>query len=145
MQGITADKLDADRTAAALRAAGYRVTSQRLVIHRTLFELGRHVGADELQAAVTERLPNVSLPTIYASLDALEDAGLVRRISASQGHALYDARPADHHHLVCRRCGAVEDLDVQVPLASALDSARDRGFAPDGAEVVVRGLCSKCR
>jgi Fe2+ or Zn2+ uptake regulation protein len=131
--------------ATALRAAGYRVTPQRMVIHRTLVELGRHVGAEELLEAVGRRLPNVSLPTVYSALDALEDAGLVRRVSAGQGRALYDARPVDHHHLVCRRCGAVEDLDVRVSLSPALASAREHGFAPDGAEVVIRGRCAKCR
>jgi Fe2+ or Zn2+ uptake regulation protein len=136
---------DPDEAAAALRGAGYRVTPQRLVIHRTLVGLGRHVGAEELLEAVGRQLPNVSLPTVYSALDALEDAGLVRRVSAGQGHALYDARPADHHHLVCRRCGAVEDLDADVSLDGALTTARRHGFAPDGAEVVIRGLCAKCR
>lgn len=131
--------------AAALRAAGYRVTPQRLVIHRTLVDLGRHVGAEELLGEVEAQLPNVSLPTVYSSLEALEDAGLVRRVSAGQGRALYDARPADHHHLVCRRCGAVEDLDADVSLAGALAAAGEHGFAPDGAEVVIRGLCASCR
>jgi Fe2+ or Zn2+ uptake regulation protein len=131
--------------AEALRAAGYRVTPQRLVIHRALVDLGRHVGAEELLAAVDRQLPNVSLPTVYSALDALEDAGLVRRVSAGQGRALYDARPADHHHLVCRRCGAVGDLDADVVLTGALASAREHGFVPDGAEIVIRGLCSSCR
>jgi Fe2+ or Zn2+ uptake regulation protein len=130
---------------AALRAAGYRVTPQRLMIHSTLVGLGRHVGAEELLEAVERRLPNVSLPTVYSALEALEDAGLVRRVSAGQGRALYDARPADHHHLVCRRCGAVEDLEADVSLAAALAAASRHGFTPDGAEVVVRGLCADCR
>jgi Fur family transcriptional regulator, stress-responsive regulator len=145
MEATTFDETAAADPAAALRAAGYRVTPQRLVIHRALVELGRHVGAEELLGAVGRRLPNVSLPTVYSALDALEDAGLVRRVSAGQGRALYDARPADHHHLVCRRCGAVEDLDADVSLTVALSSARKHGFAPDGAEVVVRGLCADCR
>jgi Fe2+ or Zn2+ uptake regulation protein len=132
------------RAEEALRAAGYRVTPQRLIIHGTLVELGRHVGAEELLAAASERLPNVSLPTVYASLEALEDAGLVRRVAAGRGRALYDARPVDHHHLVCRRCGRVEDLDASVPLDRALASARRHGFAADGAEVVVHGLCASC-
>ena len=68
----------------------------------------------------------------------------MRRVSAGQGRALYDARPADHHHLVCRRCGAVEDLDADVSLADALAAAGRHGFVPDGAEVVIRGLCSSC-
>src|SRR5215216_6191004 len=145
MEATTFDETAAADPATALRAAGYRVTPQRLVIHRALVELGRHVGAEELLDAVGRQLPNVSLPTVYSALDALEDAGLVRRVSAGQGHALYDARPADHHHLVCRRCGAVEDLDAPVPLSRALNSAREHGFAPDGAEVVIRGLCANCR
>jgi Fur family transcriptional regulator, stress-responsive regulator len=145
MEATTFDKTAGADPAAALRAAGYRVTPQRLVIHRALVELGRHVGAEELLDAVGRQLPNVSLPTVYSALDALEDAGLVRRVSAGQGRALYDARPADHHHLVCRRCGAVEDLDADVSLADALAAAGQHGFAPDGAEVVVRGLCASCR
>jgi Fe2+ or Zn2+ uptake regulation protein len=145
MEPITTKPSGPDEAAAALRAAGYRVTPQRLMIHGTLVELGRHVGAEELLEAVERKLPNVSLPTVYSALDALEDAGLVRRVSAGQGRALYDARPADHHHLVCRRCGAVEDLDADVSLAGALAAAGEHGFTPDGAEVVIRGLCANCR
>jgi len=133
-----------EETAAALRVVGYRVTPQRLVIQRTLVELGRHVSAEELLDAVGEQLPNVSLPTVYAALEALGEAGLVRRVAAGRGRALYDARPADHHHLVCRRCGAVEDLEADVPLTRAPSLAAKQGFAPDAAEIVVHGPCSRC-
>jgi Fur family ferric uptake transcriptional regulator len=133
-----------ERIAAALRLAGYRVTSQRLVIHEALEGLGRHVSAEEVFDAVAERLPNVSLPTVYSALDALEDAGLVRRIAAGRGRALYDAGRVEHHHLVCRRCGAVEDLETPVRLAPALAAAADQGFTAEGAEVVVRGVCARC-
>lgn len=148
MRSTTSGKVprtaDADAATAALRARGYRVTPQRLVIHQTLVELGYHVGAEELLEAVGARLPNVSLPTVYATLDALEEAGLVRRVAAGRGRALYDPGPVDHHHLVCRRCGTVEDLDIEVSLAGALASAAKRGFSADGAEVVVHGLCASC-
>jgi Fe2+ or Zn2+ uptake regulation protein len=144
MRSQTIQMPSTDETAAALRAAGYRVTPQRLVIQRTLLELGRHVSAEELLDAVGERLPNVSLPTVYSALDALGEAGLVRRVPGGRGRALYDARPAEHHHLVCRRCGAVEDLEADVQLGSALSLAAKQGFAPDGAEIVVHGLCSSC-
>jgi Fur family ferric uptake transcriptional regulator len=130
--------------AEALRRQGYRVTSQRVLIHATLKGLGRHASAEELLDAAAERLPNVSLPTVYSALDALEEAGLVRRVAAGRGRALYDARPTEHHHLVCRRCGAVEDLSVEIGLEAALAGAATRGFAADGAEVVVHGLCAKC-
>jgi Fur family transcriptional regulator, stress-responsive regulator len=134
-----------DPVAAALREAGYRVTSQRLVIHAALTELGHHLSAEEVFEAVSPRLPNVSLPTVYAGLDALEDAGLVRRVAAGRGRALYDAGGHEHHHLVCRRCGRVEDLEAPVRLSPALSAAADSGFAAEGAEVVVRGLCADCR
>jgi Fe2+ or Zn2+ uptake regulation protein len=115
------------------------------VVQRMLAELGRHVSAEELLAAVGEQLPNVSLPTVYSALDALGEAGLARRVPAGRGRALYDAQPAEHHHLVCRRCGAVEDLEAEVSLDGALGLAAKQGFAPDGAEVVVHGLCASCR
>src|SRR5216117_1803884 len=123
MGSSTVEMPSTEQAAAALRGAGYRVTPQRLVIQRTLAELGRHVSAEELLEAVGERLPNVSLPTVYSALEALGEAGLVRRVAAGRGRALYDSRPADHHHLVCRRCGAVEDLDMAVSLDRVLASA----------------------
>ena len=134
-----------ERTAAALRERGYRVTSQRLLIQRTLEDMGRHVSVEELREAAAGRLPNLSLPTVYAALETLEDAGMVRRVPGGRGRALRDARTAEHHHLVCRRCGAVEDLRTKVALEAAVSAAARQGFAPDGAEVVVHGLCSRCR
>jgi Fur family transcriptional regulator, stress-responsive regulator len=134
-----------EEAAAALRASGYRVTPQRLAVHDALRDLDRHVSADDVLEAVSERLSNVSLPTVYAALEALEEAGLVRRVAAGRGPALYDARAVEHHHLVCRRCGAVEDLDASVDLERVLGLATKQGFAPDDAEVVVHGLCACCR
>jgi len=130
---------------AALRASGFRVTPQRLAIHETLLDLDRHVSAEEVLGAVSDRLPNVSLPTVYSALEALEEAGLVRRVAAGRGAALYDSRPADHHHMVCRRCGSVEDVEANVEMGSVLGVAAERGFSPDDAELVVHGLCARCR
>jgi Fe2+ or Zn2+ uptake regulation protein len=131
---------------ATLRARGQRVTPQRLVIHDALRELDRHVTADEVLTAVSDRLPNVSAPTVYATLELFEELGLVRRVHLGGGPALYDPRPDDHHHhLVCSRCGAVEDVEAGIELGGALRAARRAGFAPDRAEIVVHGLCSRCR
>ena len=138
-------RLESSEVAAALRRSGYRVTPQRLAVAAALGTAGRHLSAEELAAAVAQNLPGVSLPTIYASLDALENAGLVRRVAAGRGPGLYDAGPA-HNHMVCRRCGAVADLEADVaPLQPALAGARGQGFEAEGAEVVVRGLCAACR
>ena len=133
-----------DRTAAALRARGYRVTPQRLAIQEIVEAIGHHASVEEVAREAASRLPGVSLPTVYSALDALEDAGLLRRVAAGRGPALYDAGP-EHHHLVCRRCGRVEDLEAELSLSPAIAQARRRGFDPEGAEVVVRGLCSECR
>ena len=134
-----------DDPSAALREHGYRVTPQRLEVQRAVEELGRHVTAEEILAAVSARLPSVSLPTVYSALEALEEAGLVRRIAAGRGPALYDARVPDHHHLVCRRCGRVEDLDAEVTLDEVARLAAGRRFAAERTEVVVHGLCVGCQ
>jgi Fe2+ or Zn2+ uptake regulation protein len=100
----------------ALRERGQRVTSQRLVINRALREAARHVTAEEVHDSVSERLPGVSLPTVYATLDLFEELGIVRRINAGGGAVLYDPKSEPHHHLVCSRCGTVEDLEQDLDL-----------------------------
>jgi Fe2+ or Zn2+ uptake regulation protein len=133
-----------DSVAETLHAHGYRATSQRIVIAEELGRLKRHVSAEEVHAAVADRLPQVSLPTVYATLEALEECGLVRRIAAGRERALFDAGEPSHHHMVCRRCGRVEDLEAPAKLSPALTAAAEHGFRADGAEVVVRGLCASC-
>jgi Fe2+ or Zn2+ uptake regulation protein len=130
--------------AAALRGRGQRVTSQRLVIHRALRELDRHATAEEVLLAVSDRLPGVSLPTVYATLDLFEELGIVRRVSAGGGPALYDPRTDAHHHLVCLICGRVDDLEGEVDLGPAMRAARRRSFSPRDAELVISGICSDC-
>src|SRR5919202_1114597 len=125
-----------------LRARGMRVTPQRVLIHRAVRELDRHVSADEVLVAVSERLPNASLPTVYSTLELHEQLGMVRRVAARSGPALYDPRVDPHQHVVCRSCGRVEDLDVDVDAARALRAARRRGFEPSDAELVVTALCA---
>jgi Fe2+ or Zn2+ uptake regulation protein len=129
---------------AVLHARGQRVTPQRLVIGRTLRELHRHVTADDVLASVADRLPNVSLPTVYSTLELFEDLGLVRRLGVNQGAAMYDTRPEPHDHMVCDRCGRIEDLNGGVELGGALSRAKRGGFRPKRAEVRVSGLCSDC-
>lgn len=130
---------------AALRARGQRVTPQRLVIAAAVRDLGHHATAEEIFTEVGARLPGVSLPTVYATLELLEDMGLVRRVATESGTAVYDPRTDQHHHLVCRRCGAIADVDGAVDHGALLSAARGAGFAPDEAQVVIRGLCAACR
>jgi Fe2+ or Zn2+ uptake regulation protein len=140
----TATHLSDDQLSAVLHERGQRVTPQRLVINRALSELDKHVTADEVLAAVSDRLPNVSLPTVYSTLELFEELGLVHRIGVSQGALLYDPRPEPHDHMVCDRCGKVEDVHAGIELGQAFDSAKRGGFAPRRAEVRINGLCADC-
>ncbi len=128
----------------ALRARGQRVTPQRLVIAAAVRDLEHHATAEQIHTAVAGRLPGVSLPTVYATLELLEEMGLVRRVATESGTAVYDPRTDVHHHLVCRRCGAIADVDGDVDHDALLRAARGAGFAPDAAQVVIRGLCAAC-
>jgi len=134
-----------ERLSAALRDAGHRVTSQRLVLYRVLGELGRHAHAEEIARVSSERLPGLSLPTVYATLELFESLGLVRRVDAGGPAALFDPRIEPHAHFACRSCGTVSDLDAVVDADAAQVAARAAGAEPDHVEVVLRGLCAACR
>src|SRR5436309_15365939 len=126
-----------------LRERGYRATSQRIAIHEALRDAGRHLTAEQVMSLVGDRLPGISLPTVYATLEVLEELGLVRRVHTPTA-LLFDPRRDDHAHALCRRCGRVEDVDARADLGRALRAAARRGFAPDRAEVLVTGLCAGC-
>jgi Fe2+ or Zn2+ uptake regulation protein len=130
--------------AALLRERGLRATSQRVVMHRLLRDHNRHLSAEELLSEAGERLPGVSLPTVYATLELFEQLGIVRRVNGGGGTLLWDTRADAHHHLICRNCGRIEDMDTPLDLERARRSAARAGFQPDRAEVVVSGLCADC-
>jgi Fe2+ or Zn2+ uptake regulation protein len=127
-----------------LRERGLRATSQRVVMHRLLRDRNRHVSAEELHSEASERLPGVSLPTVYAALELFEKLGVVRRVNGGGGTLLWDTRPDAHHHMICRNCGRIEDMETPLDLERARRSASRAGFQPDRAEVVVSGLCAEC-
>jgi Fe2+ or Zn2+ uptake regulation protein len=130
--------------AAALRDRGQRVTPQRLMVARAVSELDRHVTAEVVFDEVSRRMPGVSLPTVYATLDLLESIGLIHRVATERGAVIYDPRTDEHHHLACRACGRIADVEAPVEATALLSAARSAGFAPDHAQVVVRGLCADC-
>jgi Fe2+ or Zn2+ uptake regulation protein len=136
--------LDDHPLAAALRARGQRVTPQRLMVADVVEGLDGHATAETIYRAVAERMPGVSLPTVYATLELLEGVGMVRRVATDRGAVVYDPRTDEHHHLACRRCGAIADVAVPVEADALLAAARDAGFAPDRTEVVIRGVCAAC-
>jgi Fe2+ or Zn2+ uptake regulation protein len=127
-----------------LRERGLRATSQRVVMHRLLRDHNRHLSAEELLSEASERLPGVSLPTVYATLELFEQLGIVRRVNGGGGTLLWDTRADAHHHMICSKCGRIEDMDTPLDLERARRSAARAGFQPDRAEVVVSGLCADC-
>lgn len=128
-----------------LRGVGLRVTSARVAILETL-HLARHLTAEDVAAKVRERVGHVSTQAVYEALNALTDTGLLRRIEPAGSPARYESRVGDnHHHLVCRRCGAVADVDCAVGHAPCLDPSNTSGFAVDEADVIYWGLCPACQ
>ncbi|GGV23303.1 transcriptional repressor [Actinomadura cremea] len=136
--------------AAELRGAGLRVTAARVAILETV-RAGDHLGVDAIAAGVRERVGRISLQAVYEALHAMTASGLVRRIEPAGSPARFEGRTGDnHHHLVCRRCGAVGDVDCAVLLDGrghppCLEPANDAGFLIDEADVTFWGLCPDCR
>jgi Fur family ferric uptake transcriptional regulator len=127
-----------------LRGAGLRVTAARVALLETV-RGGDHLDADAIASGVRERVGHVSLQAVYEALHALTAARLVRRIEPAGSPARYEGRVGDnHHHLVCRSCGTVVDVDCALGVAPCLDPVDDHGFTIDEAEVVYWGLCPDC-
>jgi len=128
-----------------LRAAGLRVTRPRLSVLHVLAERP-HVDADTIVTAARSLHPSLSPQAVYGVLKALVAGGLARRVEPAGAPALYELRVGDnHHHLVCRSCGAVADVDCTVGRAPCLTPSDTAGFVVDEAEVVFWGLCPACR
>jgi len=127
-----------------LRGADLRVTRPRVAV-LTAVHAHPHADTDSVIGAVRRELPSVSHQAVYDVLRALTTAGLVRRIQPSGSVARYEARVGDnHHHVVCRSCGDIADVDCAVGEAPCLHASDDSGFAIDEAEVIYWGLCPAC-
>ena len=127
-----------------LRAAGLRVTRPRLAVLDAV-HAHPHLDTEALILAARTRLAAVSHQAVYDVLRVLTDSGLVRRIQPQGSVARYEARVGDnHHHLVCRDCGAIVDVDCAVGEAPCLTPSDHAGFTVDEAEVVFWGRCPGC-
>jgi len=127
-----------------LRGAGLRVTAARVALLETV-RSGDHLDAEAIATGVRDRVGHVSLQAVYEALHALAAAGLIRRIEPAGSPTRYEGRVMDnHHHLVCRSCGAVADVDCATGEAPCLTASDDHGFSIDEAEVVYWGLCPDC-
>ncbi|MFX0591436.1 Fur family transcriptional regulator [Melissospora conviva] len=128
-----------------LRSRGLRLTAQRQLILEAVSELG-HATPEQVHNAVKEVAAGVNITTIYRTLELLERLGLVTHTHLSHGSPTYHAAGANEHvHLVCRQCGAVDEIDPEVvaPLAGRL--ADERGFQADIGHMAIFGICGDCR
>ena len=130
---------------ARFQELGYRLTPQRMMVLSALESSDGHVSADEVCARVRDQYPMLNISTVYRTLKLLERLGLVTETDLGEGKARYHViEKGHHHHLVCRKCGAIIDLEetVLVPLANTL---REKyGFAADLRHLAIFGYCPSC-
>ena len=127
-----------------LRGADLRVTRPRVAVLTAVYD-HPHADTNSIIGLVRDDLGEVSHQAVYDVLRAFTDAGLVRHIQPPGSVARYESRVGDnHHHVVCRSCGSIADVDCAVGDTPCLQPSDDHGFAIDEAEVVYRGLCPDC-
>jgi len=127
-----------------LRGASLRVTRPRIAVLAAVHD-HPHADTDSIIGVVRAELGDVSTQAVYDVLRALTDTGLVRRIEPAGSVARYESRVADnHHHVVCRSCGAVADVDCAVGHTPCLTASDNHGYSIDEAEVTYWGLCPTC-
>ena len=127
-----------------LRRSGLRVTAQRLAVLRAI-DVEPHATADAVTDAVRGEIGSISAQAVYDALAALTEKGLLRRIQPARSPARYERRVGDnHHHLICRDCNRMVDVDCAVGAAPCLTAADDAGYEIDEAEVIYWGRCPDC-
>lgn len=132
-----------DRIEGRLRGAELKLTPQRFAVLEYLTRAAGHATADEISAALNRRFPQASRATVYNTLNALRDAGLVHEIRIEGAVARYECERGPHHHFVCRECGRLEDVPLEAfdpPPPARLDA----GHRVEHCEVVLRGVCASC-
>lgn len=128
----------------ALKAAGLQVTAQRLAVHRAVMTLP-HAMADDIVQSVRTELGVISRQAVYDALNAMAEHGILRRIQPAGSPARYEHRVDNHHHLVCRECGTMVDVDCAVGEAPCLTADCNHGYQIDEAEVTYWGICPECQ
>lgn len=125
------------------KSKGVPLTNQRLAVYRALLETEAHPSAEALFKALHDRLPQLSLGTVYKNIETLRELGLIQEVNVLHETARYDANLDPHHHLVCTKCKRVHDLyDASLSVPAP---ARLHGFAVSEVRVQVNGLCPACQ
>lgn len=128
----------------ALRDAGLQVTAQRLAVFRAV-QSSPHAMADEICDDVREEIGAISRQAVYDALKAMFEHGLIRRIQPAGSSARYEVRLDNHHHLVCRECSYLVDINSARGKAPRLDAKDSHGYLIDEAEVIYWGICPDCQ
>lgn len=130
----------------SLRELGFRLTPQRLLILSALQGTDEHISAEQIHSLVRQRYPFVDISTVYRTLEVLKGMGLVMETDLGEGPVRYHwAEKGRHHHLVCRQCGAVMDLEESVPQMLGETLRREYGFQADLAHLAIFGRCRRCQ
>ena len=129
--------------AKALKSSGLQVTAQRLAVYHAV-EASPHALADEVCKMVRLELGVISRQAVYDALNVMSERGILRRIQPAGSAARYEHRLDNHHHLVCRECASLIDVDCAVGKAPCLVAEQDHGYQIDEAEVIYWGICPKC-
>jgi len=128
----------------ALKAAGLQVTAQRLAVYQAV-QAAPHAMADDICQIVRSELGVISRQAVYDALNAMSEHGIIRRIQPAGSAARYEHRVDNHHHLVCRKCSILIDIDCAVGEAPCLEAEHDHGYKIDEAEVTYWGICPACQ
>ncbi len=132
-----------DAVVQTLKSRGLRVTPQRCAVYDNLLNRADHPTVEQLIRDLNQAFPMSSQATVYSSLQALRDVGLVREVLLEEGVSRYDANIDPHHHFKCQGCGAIEDIAWSAFPSFTLEGLRD-GLKAKTYEVTVRGLCDRC-
>jgi len=128
---------------ATLREHGLQVTYQRLAIYQALFHTKEHPSAELIYQQVRKRFPMISLGTVYKTLERFFDVGLIQKVSPVTEVARYDANLAPHHHLVCVKCQAIQDIDDPL-LNRTFCLPEGNGFHILRHQILLQGYCQCC-
>lgn len=133
-----------ERLSSALRECGFRLTHQRLEVVREVASTDAHPDAESVFRHVRERVPTISLDTVYRTLGTLADLGLIGRVAGEGGALRYDANTVRHHHFICSECGRIGDVECTDLDAMAVPAPVSAMGQVDSVEVRFRGVCREC-
>ena len=138
--------IDVEQLPHELRARGLRVTAPRIAVFRAVAEMTGHPDVETIAVRARAMIGTLSTQAVYDALHALTAAGLLRRIEPAGSPARFETRVGDnHHHVVCRVCGAAQDVDCVVGDARCLEPGEAGGFLVDEAEITFWGVCPDCQ